>query len=76
MSIFARILGNRSKADPLPTPKTPERGQLEEVFTAKKRVNCDGPTFSRHPRVYLNMGNDGRVYCPYCSRTFVYDAKA
>lgn len=76
MSIFARILGNRSKADPLPTPKAPSRGQLEEIYTAQKRVHCDGPEFGRHPRIFLNMGSDGRVYCPYCSRLFILDAKA
>ena len=24
-----------------------------------------------HPRVYLNLGHDGRAECPYCSRVFV-----
>jgi uncharacterized Zn-finger protein len=24
-----------------------------------------------HPRVYLNLGDDGEVVCPYCSRRFV-----
>ncbi|MBI1363866.1 MAG: zinc-finger domain-containing protein [Proteobacteria bacterium] len=48
----------------------------EEVRTAKHRVACDGPSFSGHPRIYLEMGNAGSVVCPYCSRTFIYDAQA
>jgi len=24
-----------------------------------------------HPRVFLNLGPDGKVECPYCSRLFV-----
>ena len=24
-----------------------------------------------HPRVFLNLGRDGKVECPYCSRLFV-----
>jgi uncharacterized Zn-finger protein len=34
-------------------------------------VACDGGTKLGHPQVYLNMGADGRVQCPYCSRLFV-----
>lgn len=29
-----------------------------------------------HPRVYLNLGRDGKVECPYCSRLYVLRAKA
>ncbi len=24
-----------------------------------------------HPKVYLNLGEEGRVECPYCSRLYV-----
>lgn len=51
----------------------------ETVTTPHKRVACDGPTFSKHPRVYLTMvddthGNPTSVVCPYCSRVFLYNA--
>lgn len=51
----------------------------EMVTTSHKRVACDGPTFSKHPRVYLTMvddaeGNPTNVVCPYCSRVYVYQA--
>lgn len=58
-------------------PITPT-GKPETQETGKKRVSCDGPSFSRHPRVYLTMVDDaeGRpqnVVCPYCSRVFLYN---
>ena len=44
------------------------------------RVACDGPSFSRHPRVYLTMVDDANgkpehVVCPYCSHVFRYSGK-
>lgn len=56
-------------------PITPHNA--ETVATPHKRVACDGPTFSKHPRVYLTMvddaaGNPASVVCPYCSRVFLY----
>lgn len=49
------------------------------VVTGELRVACDGPAFSKHPRVYLTMVDDAQgrpadVVCPYCSRVFKYDA--
>jgi len=29
-----------------------------------------------HPRVFLNLGGDGKIECPYCSRLFVNRAVA
>jgi len=29
-----------------------------------------------HPRVYLNLGADGKIECPYCSRLFVLRGRA
>lgn len=26
-----------------------------------------------HPHVYLDMGDQGEIVCPYCSTVFVYD---
>lgn len=42
------------------------------VMVTTKRVFCDGGGALGHPGVYLNIGTNGRVVCPYCSRTFVY----
>ena len=36
------------------------------------RVSCDGDgVVHGHPRVYLEMGDEGFVECPYCDRRFV-----
>ena len=41
-----------------------------EVDTAT--VGCDGGGGdSGHPMVYLKIGEDGDIVCPYCSRHFV-----
>jgi uncharacterized Zn-finger protein len=37
-------------------------------------VACDGVGGALgHPRVYLDLGVDGTVDCPYCDRRFVLD---
>ena len=46
---------------------TPE---IIEVTTS--RVSCDGIGGALgHPRVYLEMGDETSVECPYCDRRFV-----
>ena len=44
----------------------------EIVETDKTRVACDGGGGPLgHPKVYLNLGKEGRIECPYCSRLYV-----
>ena len=38
-------------------------------------VACDGGE-SGHPRVFLNMGDDGYVDCPYCGCRYILDSDA
>ena len=41
------------------------------------RVKCDGTGGALgHPRVYLEMGDENSVECPYCDRKFVLKAGA
>ena len=42
------------------------------LYTDAERVACDGPDFSKHPRVYLTLkgGVENEVVCPYCGKTF------
>jgi uncharacterized Zn-finger protein len=41
------------------------------IETTTPVVVCDGNGDTNgHPRVYLNMGDQTQVVCPYCSRTF------
>lgn len=47
----------------------------EIVYIATKRIACDGNGGALgHPRVFLEMGEEDRVECPYCDRLFVYRA--
>jgi uncharacterized Zn-finger protein len=40
--------------------------------TNEQRVACDGDGGALgHPRVYLNLGKEGRVECPYCDRVYI-----
>ena len=45
----------------------------DETFTVHARtVGCDGGGGPLgHPLVYLKIGDEGEVVCPYCSRRFV-----
>jgi len=51
--------------------------EIIEVETTK--VACDGGGGGGalgHPKVYLEMGDEDFVECPYCDRRFVLKAKA
>jgi uncharacterized Zn-finger protein len=40
-------------------------------------VACDGGDGPLgHPRVFLNIGKEGHIECPYCSRRYVLKAGA
>ena len=44
--------------------------EVEEVTTT--RISCDGGGGALgHPLVWLTIGNDGWVECPYCDKRFV-----
>ena len=43
----------------------------ETIRVESQRVACDGGGLLGHPLVYLEIGEEGRVICPYCSRVFV-----
>jgi uncharacterized Zn-finger protein len=47
----------------------------ETVEVETTKVSCDGngPALG-HPRVWLEMGDEGFVECPYCDRRFVLKA--
>lgn len=52
-----------------------DRG-AEKIFVGVKELKCMGarPPFD-HPHVYLDMGGDSQVLCPYCSTLFVHDPR-
>ena len=50
---------------------------VEKIYVGVKEFQCMGarPPFD-HPHVYLDMGADAQVLCPYCSTLYVHDASA
>ena len=48
----------------------------DKIFVGVKELQCMGarPPFD-HPHVFLDMGQDTQILCPYCSTLFVYDAR-
>jgi len=43
----------------------------ETIKVSKKEIACNGDGTLGHPRVFLNLGSQGRVECPYCDRLFI-----
>jgi uncharacterized Zn-finger protein len=49
---------------------------FEIIYVDKQTVACDGGGgVGGHPRVYLNLGADGKIECPYCSRLYIHESK-
>ncbi len=47
-------------------------GPFETIYINETVAACNGGDEPLgHPRVFLNLGPDGKVECPYCSRLFV-----
>jgi uncharacterized Zn-finger protein len=45
----------------------------EIIQTSKHTVACDGGDGPLgHPRVFLTIGAENEVMCPYCSRLYQY----
>ena len=48
-----------------------QKSPFEILHVSSKKVSCDGGKGSAgHPLVYLNMGEEDHVICPYCSKYF------
>lgn len=49
---------------------------VEKIFVGVKELQCMGARPPHdHPHVYLDMGADAQILCPYCSTLYVYDAR-
>ena len=48
----------------------------EKIIIGVKEFQCMGarPPFD-HPHVFLDMGADDQIICPYCSTLYVYDRR-
>jgi uncharacterized Zn-finger protein len=52
-----------------------EMQPFETIYVDTAVVACNGGGGALgHPRVYLNLGPQGKIECPYCSRLFVRGA--
>lgn len=47
---------------------------VDKIYVGSKQFLCMGakPPFD-HPHIYLDMGDDNEIICPYCSTLYVYD---
>ena len=48
-----------------------DSSEEETIYVESANVFCDGgPGGLGHPGVYLNIGDQPQILCPYCSRRF------
>jgi uncharacterized Zn-finger protein len=48
----------------------------EKIFVGVKELQCMGARDPfDHPHVFLDMGGDFQVLCPYCSTLYIHDAR-
>lgn len=52
------------------------RPGVSQVRIGVKKFMCIGdlPPFD-HPHIFIDMGDDNEIVCPYCSTLFVYDPR-
>jgi uncharacterized Zn-finger protein len=47
---------------------------VDRIKIGVKELQCMGASSPfDHPHVYLDMGAEGQIVCPYCSTLYVYD---
>ena len=46
-----------------------ENKNQEFEFVSEKKVSCGGGVLG-HPKVFLDMGINDEIICPYCSKLF------
>jgi uncharacterized Zn-finger protein len=47
---------------------------VEKIRIGAKEFQCMGARAPHdHPHVYLDMGAEGQILCPYCSTLYVYE---
>ena len=48
---------------------------LEQIIVFNKHISCDGGIVYGHPKIYLEIGAEKKVKCPYCDKIFIYQEK-
>lgn len=58
------------------TPHLANDQGIEKIYVGVKELQCMGarPPYD-HPHVYLDMGSENQILCPYCSTLYVHDAR-
>lgn len=58
------------------TPHFHNTDGLRSIEVGSKEFQCVGalPPFD-HPHVFLDMGKDTEIVCPYCSTLYIYNAE-
>jgi uncharacterized Zn-finger protein len=57
-------------------PKFQNDLAVAEIRIGAREFNCIGVSPPHdHPHVYLNMGNQDTILCPYCSTRFRFDPR-
>ena len=58
------------------TPHIANDAGAEKIFVGVKELQCMGASQPfDHPHVFLDMGQDTQVLCPYCSTLYIHDAR-
>lgn len=61
-------------ADPV-VPHFQNDAGAEKIRIGVREFKCTGATPPHdHPHVYLDMGDEDQIVCPYCSTVFIHDA--
>ena len=56
------------------TPHFANDQGVEKIAVGVKELQCMGARPPHdHPHVFLDMGQDNQIICPYCSTLFVYN---
>ncbi|MGL4396473.1 MAG: zinc-finger domain-containing protein [Hyphomicrobium sp.] len=58
------------------TPHFANDTGAERIFIGVKEFKCMGARAPfDHPHVYLDMGSDAQILCPYCSTLYLHDPR-
>jgi uncharacterized Zn-finger protein len=70
-SLHRRLRSRRRRLNsaPMSNPGT-EQASAAATETEDAVVACDGEGALGHPRVFLNLGKQAAIDCPYCGRRF------
>ncbi len=77
--VSATDFGQKLQGDSMTSSPVPHLANdlgVEKIFIGVRELNCMGarPPFD-HPHVYLDMGDDGQILCPYCSTLYIFDPR-